>query len=192
MFWTIIPNPAVVKKNVETIINYIEEAGEGRFEKGIFLYNGSRLEELKSVLDFFVFWVGIKSQYKLYLNKNYKEDQAMQLKVFPPKNVEILKVKEQFADLNKELLKKLGLSVNDNEKKERIKNCLFVIQYFNSENNKSIVLSFYPSVQTIEVLLNKLNKIIFGDEPNQEFFDVETIKIEQVEEAKPEYNLLFN
>jgi hypothetical protein len=181
VFLTIIPNPNISYDNTKAIVDYINKSGKNRFEKIIFLYNSSNIKELKSILDFFVQWVVcIKSQYKLFLDINYNENEAMQLRLIPPKDIEMTKLSEYFNDVNDELLNKFNISVND-ENKKRFKKILFEIKHFNLEKNKSLLISFYPKVQTIELLLDKLNGTLFGEDTNLEFFDVKNIKIEEDE-----------
>jgi hypothetical protein len=188
VFLTIIPNPNISYDNTKAIVDYINKSGKNRFEKIIFLYNSSNIKELKSILDFFVQWVVcIKSQYKLFLDNNYNENEGMQLRLIPPKDIEMNKLSEYFKDVNDELLNKFDISVND-ENKKRFKKIFFEIKHFNLEKNKSLLISFYPKVQTIELLLDKLNGTLFGEDTNLEFFDVNSIKIEEEEFEEEIFN----
>lgn len=178
-YLSIIPNPNINFKSVNCIVEKIKEIGDEKFEKIIFLYNSNKIEELKSVLDMFICFGNIKSQYNLFLNIFHNK---VTLKILPPKDIKILKVTQFFTELNKELLEILEFPDSDNEKKQNMKNFFFELKSFNYGNEKSQIISFEPKVEIIQILLENLNKLIFGDDTHIIFFDVNSIIIENNDE----------
>jgi hypothetical protein len=175
-YLAIIPNPNVNPKNTGAIVDYIKENSEERFKSIIFLYNSDNIQELISIFGFFIYYASIKSRYKFFLNK-YSNN--MILKVHSPNNIQIT---ELFEGLNKDFLDLLDISENDNAKKERLKDLFFDIKSFDYENDNSKIISFVPKVETIDIVLNKLNKLIFGENTIIEFCDVKTIDIKERKE----------
>jgi hypothetical protein len=173
-YFTIIPNPKVNLRNVSGIVNHIKNAGEKNFEKIIFLYNSNNIEEIILLLEFFVLWGKIKSQYDLTLERF---DNKFILNIFPPKDVKVLKLTQFFANLNKELLNVMNITSKDEEKKEIIKDFFFDLKSFNFPNYKFHTISFQPKVQMIEILLGRFNNLLFGNDTNVEFINVKSTNI---------------